>query len=163
VAVEQGIPVSREVLEATLDAAGTKAAQERAGTRHHALWIIRKGSVADHGVVRVGVHVHHRREVQGDAQASELPAQHAAHPFEQAEIAEIREPAHGRQAQRGRSEPCHSSALLVDGDQRGKIGGGPASDARAQFLKLGERRGQLPQIAPKQNHAGALSSAQRRR
>jgi hypothetical protein len=118
VAVEAGVPVSREVLAAGDDRVVVEPTDDRSAEVRDLGRIRRDRAIADDRVLGVAVDVEHRREVQVEPRGGELPATHGAHLVGEGHRVDHAELRHLREDGERLRQPMHRAPLLVDADER---------------------------------------------
>ena len=141
VGVGGGVAVSGEMLCDGEDPPGERSPGERDPEGGRDGRVIGKGTVPDHRVGRVAVHVEDRGEVHVDPHGAELGGGRGAGGFRHVLVPATEEGAGAggwKPGERGVLEPRHAASLLVDGDQREGIGAARGgSDLAAQSAHLG--------------------------
>lgn len=128
-AVEVRVAVTRKVLATGKDSPVMQPVGKRQRMLDDDFWRVAKCAITDHGIVGVGVHVENRREVQVDADGTQLsPEDHPGVACELCVSGRCEDP-HRRQRKHRPAETRNAPAFLIDADQYWKRGT-PSSDAR---------------------------------
>lgn len=136
VAVEVGVPVTREVLAAGEDSAIVEASGEREGVLNDDFLGVAERSVANHRVERVGVHIENGCEVEVDSDRAQLLPEDGCCIARQRRITRRRQLLHGRKSQDGINETSYSPAFLIDGDELRELGIGVFQAGSDQLDRL---------------------------
>jgi hypothetical protein len=101
-----------------------RGGQRQAG---HAIGIAAERSIADDGVVGVGVDVQDRREIPGESGGVQLATDGTGHVAGQRRIIDAPQGGRGRGIQKGLGKPDDTAALLIHADQERLTCGGAES------------------------------------
>ena len=116
--VDRRVAVPREVLRARGDTSALEPPHKCSDMSRDERCVRAERADADHGVVRVRVHVRDRREVEIDSGVGELGAQRRRDALGQLDVVHHAERSVARVRASGAClETRHVAALLVDGDQ----------------------------------------------
>jgi hypothetical protein len=114
-------------------------------------------AIADHRVLRVGVHVEDRRVVERDADRVQFGRERLGEPLGQLLVVRLADPAergHRRPLRERTAEPRHTAAFLIDADPERKLGG--------ERLRLARQIGDLLRrldVAREEDHAAEIELA----
>ena len=122
VTVGLGIAMPWEVLRACQHPRLLKPTNERDPMGHHRAGIASECAIADDWIVRIGIDIHHRREIHVEANRTQLLAHLQRNRRCQGEIVGIAEATHRRHVEERGTEPRHPSPLLIDTDERRELG-----------------------------------------
>ena len=75
-----------------------------------------QGPIANHGILRIGENIEHRREVESDAHGAKLGGQGSGKPLRELLVTAPSKRVHGWPQRERRPEPSHPAPLLIDAD-----------------------------------------------
>ena len=150
--VDGGTSVAREVLAHGNHPGVSQSAGHPCGSVSRPAGIAAVGPVADHGVVRIGPHVHHRGKIHVEAEGGALRSQCLPQLLEHGGIIALPKGVGTGQVGHLRGHPVHPSPLLIHAEEQGGV-------VPVEILQaVGELR-QLPgalHVAAEEDHAAHL-------
>ena len=156
VAVGRRVAVTGEVLGAGGHARGLHRGDERRRMPADARRIAGEAAVADHRVVRVGVDVDHRREVQADPEVRQLTGDRRGHRRRRRRIVALAQQTHRRPLGPRRPQPLDATTLLVDRQQHRGLG----RRRRVQGRRQGPYLRRITDIPGEQDHPAQTALGQ---
>ena len=122
VAVDVGVPVPWEVFAARQHAPIAQPIGKRERVLDDDIWCATERSIADDGILRVGVHIENRCKVQVDPDRAQLAPENHRRVAGQLHVADCSERPHRRQSEHRLAETCNAAAFLIDTDESRKRG-----------------------------------------
>src|SRR4051794_12243785 len=81
----------------------------------------RERAIADHGVVRVAVHIQNRRKIDVEPDRTQLRTENATGSARESRVTDVTERAHRRELHHRGPEPHDAAALLVHREERPRM------------------------------------------
>src|SRR5262245_18725199 len=115
------VAVAGKMLAASKHATASQPLDNPPARRRNLIGVGAKGAIADDRVAGIGKNVQHRSEVEIDPDRGKLSRCCQTHLVSKVPAARASDRGGGRQVRERFGQAMHAAALLIDGDERGKI------------------------------------------